>query len=306
MKAESEDLLNELIRENAALRKELLWYKRTYDNRSAFRIAISRFFLKFGVVKNKQPADKRIGLQTAELITKAKNKLSADARILTVVFNHDFSDEAIQLKEKLNQFLDTIILDSGSQTPPDGALKFPNIYYAGLLNEAFRLATDNKYDFLFIICSDVTVPDQSLENLKIRLSGIEYKNLGCYGPSSTGSDYTFSKSAGKNQLRDTPFIEGFMFLGKVSLLSKIMPIASDQNRLGWGIDICLGFLCNEYNMDCYIDDSVVVHHREGTGYQRQQAKFEMLNWFSYLNKPGLLEFAYKQMIQPNIFKDPQI
>lgn len=307
MKAGSDDLLKELIRENAAIRKELLWYKRTYDNRSAFRIGISRLLIKLGLIKNKPPAREKTNSETSIFIAKAKNKLSAEARILAVIFNHNFSNQATQLRGKINEFLDTIILDSGSKSPPADSVQFPNIFYGGMLNKAFTLAKNNKYEFLLVICSDVAIPDSSIEKLKIQLSGIGYERLGCYGPSSTGSDYVFSDLKNShNKLRVVPFIEGFMFLGNVSLLEKILPLDTEQNKLGWGIDICLGFLCKENNMQCYIDDSVIVHHRKGTGYQRHEAKLEMLNWFSHLNKPGLLEFAHEQMSQSNNFKDQQI
>jgi len=267
-----------LLLEINRLKEALEWYKKTYEERSLAGIIYDKLSQKFENIKNSDTVKIK---KTSSLFT---------GKILCIVANHNYNKNATYLKEALSKYYDTLILDSGSDTPPKNSLKLKNIYYSGLLNKAYEIAKNRKYQYLLFICSDVLISPDEAEKMFSRLSTIDLGKIGIYSPSSRGLSHLFCKNKSTGSLREVPFTEGFMFLCDLGILENICPINTELNIYGWGIDIVQAFFAKEKNKLCVIDDNVEVEHLTGTGYSRESAKLEMFNWIKTLNNEALYIF----------------
>ena len=74
-------------------------------------------------------------------------------RILCCIFNYNENEKAIAWSRRLSPYFDTVILDSGSQPPCDDptAVHLDNIYYSGLMNEAYEesVMIDKVHEYIF-------------------------------------------------------------------------------------------------------------------------------------------------------------
>jgi hypothetical protein len=269
------------LEEISGLRKSVEWYKQTYEERSLAGIVYDRIYKKF----THHPKIK---------INKTHSLLSG--KILCIIANHNYSKNASSLHQLFLNYYDCAILDSGSDSPPKNSLKFENIYYSGLLNQAYSIAKEENYKYLLFICSDVEVNLNEASKMFNRLSSIDLNKIGLYSPASTGLSHKFCKKHSSNNLREVPFAEGFIFLCDVEILERICPIDTQKNLYGWGIDIVQSFYAKEKNKLCVVDDNVEVNHLAGTGYSREIAKIEMLSWIKSFGNESLFSF-FKNVTQ---------
>lgn len=203
-------------------------------------------------------------------------------KILTTIVNHNYNAEAINLKCIASESFDTIIIDSGSQYPPEYFdIKLPNVGYSGLFNKAAEETIQKKYDWLLFICSDVVLKKSDFEKMKNYINDLP-EDIGVYSPASSGQSHKHCKNLKTDGLRDVVFVEGFIFAVRKEILEKIYPVDLNINKLGHGLDAYKGFLCLKNNMRCVIDDRLTVYHREGTGYNTNEASNQFLNWMSQL------------------------
>lgn len=81
-------------------------------------------------------------------------------------------------------------------------------------------------------------------------------------------------------LRSVVFVEGVSFAVRASLLTKLCPIDTTVNALGWGLDVYLGFLAMQAGLTSVVDDRVVVYHEANCGYNTAQARDQRDAWFA--------------------------
>ncbi len=286
--------MKDLSEENYTLKQQLLWYKRTYEDRRLAGIVYDRVLLKMKSFSLQSFVQRRLFKGTKK-IRIAKQSEQRVKKILCAVVNHNYNSNAIALFKQLNLFFDTILLDSGSNNPPAEAYKLPNVYYPGLLNEAFSLAESKSYDYLLFVCSDVFISPENTSKLNKRLRELDFDGTGIYSPSSKGGGHFFCKKMEGGQLRKVPFVEGFIFLCDMSILKEICPINTLNNKYGWGLDIAMGYFANEKGQVCVIDDNIEVTHAEGTGYSRELAEAEMYSWVKSLGNEELYLFFEHQI-----------
>lgn len=207
---------------------------------------------------------------------------------LVTIVNHNLNYEAINLKNIFKEhFKSVIIIDSGSDLQPDEFdIKLPNVGYSGLFNRAVKEVIEKEYDWLLFICSDVVMKKSDAEKLKNQINMLS-DDIGVYSPASTGQSHKHCKNMQSGNLRDVVFVEGFIFVANKKILEQIYPVDVNVNKLGHGLDAYKGYLCVKNKMRCVIDDTVVVYHREGTGYNTNEASSQFLQW---MNQPNMVEF----------------
>lgn len=210
-------------------------------------------------------------------------------RILCCIFNYNENDKAIAWSERLSPCFDTVILDSGSQPPCDHptALHLNNIFYSGLMNEAYRLASEGCYPWVVIVTSDVGISDKGARALCRRMEKLSYaENVGLYQPGNSlwGTSHSKSRARLFGGIRKSNFQEGWFHLVRTDLLGRICPIDLSINRLGWGLDMALCYFANIEDKLILVDSDITVRHPGGTGYNRDEADRQMQAWFTTI--PG--------------------
>lgn len=215
--------------------------------------------------------------------------------LLVAITNHNWTENAVKLKEGFSKHYDTIIIDSQSKEDSenfDVRLTF-NGYYTGLYNEAVDRMNAGGYDWLFFIASDVIVEDIDLVVKRIESFSDPIRT---WAPSSTGQSHKHCKPEGKNQLRQVPYLEGFCFLSHKDILFKV---DWDQNHLGYGIDIVLGYETYKKGYHVAVDDGVQIHHTPGTGYDQNAAGHLMYDWMRNNGYNDLLHAYIRAWSDPN-------
>lgn len=206
-------------------------------------------------------------------------------KILCCILNHNRNDQAVAWWERLSPHFDTVILDSGSQPPcrHEGALNLENVFYSGLMNEAYRLLLERDYRWLMIVTSDIEIDAANMSKL---IAGMQETartvNVGLYQPSCAlslhGRALYQSLCHYTGRVRKVNFQEGWFHLVCREILDEVMPIDLSLNRLGWGIDLVFSHFARIRRMLVLVDDRVRVVHPRGSGYNREAAREQMRRW----------------------------
>jgi len=204
-------------------------------------------------------------------------------KILVCITNHNDNDNAKKLKKDFSEYIDTIIIDSGSKEEIDEFdIKLDNIYYTGLYNESVNQCIVRNKEYLYFIASDVFI-DETSDIIEI-IRNLD-DNIYLWGPSSKGQSHQHCKNRNTNNYRKVAYLEGFTFLVNIDVCKKFYPVDRNSNFYGYGIDILIGYYTiNYFKKLGVVDDRVEVYHREGSGYNQNTALREMYNWFSNMNK----------------------
>jgi hypothetical protein len=296
----------ELLQEISKLKQQLLWYKRTYEERSLLGVIFERLFGKKRSESSPINRKPRAKFSQKVRIYKSSGSEFVPLQVLCSIVNHNHSENAVALFNTLMPYFDTVILDSGSGKPPANSVKLSNIYYSGLLNEAHSIAKVKGYKYLLFICSDVIIKAEEADKLYQRLKELDYDRVGVYSPASKGGGHFFCKRSPLDGLRIVPFVEGFIFLCDIKVLDKICPIDTKENLYGWGLDIAKGYFSKKMGKVCLIDDSIEVEHLAGTGYSRETAEYEMLSWVRSLNNDEMVAFFEEQVTSIKNHQDSNI
>lgn len=213
-------------------------------------------------------------------------------RILCCIFNHNENEKAIMWSNRLSPWFRTVILDSGSNPPCDHptAVNLENIYYSGLVNEAWRLAKEGEYPWVVILTSDLEISEENVPALVRRMEKISWStNVGLYQPANSrkGTSHWHSRYKWPPIIRRRWFQEGWFHMVRVDLLDKICPIDLNVNRLGWGIDVVLSYFSVLSRRLILVDSGVTVEHPAGTGYNREEAERQMWEWYKTI--PGFTD-----------------
>ncbi|RYY62884.1 MAG: hypothetical protein EOO05_01135 [Chitinophagaceae bacterium] len=291
---ERDHTIRKLESEIMNLREQLLWYKRTYEERSLAGIILDR--IRNGKTRKTRARGPSTMIDPSKVdVNTASGKRTIGT--LCVIVNHNYYENSIRLTQTAGQYFDWVLLDSGSGQVPPHAIRLPNIYYTGLLNNAVAIATAKGYRHLFFVCSDVLIDDTTAAGMAARLVEPQMENTGLYSPASTGGSYGFCRKQPGSQLRDVPFVEGFAFVADLGIMNRLCPVDTTKNLYGWGLDVAAGYLARQAKMNIVIDDRISMDHTVGTGYSRETAELEMLTWVNTLNDPGMSEFFKEQLAE---------
>ena len=206
-------------------------------------------------------------------------------KILCCILNYNRNDQAIAWWGRLSPHFDTVILDSGSQPPcrHEGALNLENVFYSGLMNEAYMLLLERGYRWLMIVTSDIEIDAANTAKL---VAGMQEtartSNVGLYQPSCAlslhGRALYQSLCHYTGRVRKVNFQEGWFHLVCREILDEVMPVDLSLNRLGWGIDLVFSHFARMKRMLVLVDDRVRVVHPRGSGYNREAAREQMRRW----------------------------
>ena len=207
--------------------------------------------------------------------------------MLTAIVNHACNGNAIALRRGFAAWSPVVSIDSGSNLTTEERPWFddclPNVYYSGLVNRAFEhAATLADHDILLLLCSDVEVADPA--HLLRRLTeAFRDPAVQLWGPCSSGSPHPHMWPKGSGGTRQVSFIEGFCFAARKSLLARVCPVDLEVNRLGWGIDVLLGYHAARQGGKSLVDDATEVRHPITTGYGVQEARAQRNTWFGSIS-----------------------
>jgi len=210
-------------------------------------------------------------------------------RLLVAVVNHEQQAGARRLVEAFRPHATVIALDSGSRLAPHERALFdaclPNVYYAGLLNEAVRaLAAAPAREILYFVCSDVVVPDAA-RAVRLACDAFADPRVGVYAPSATRSGHPQMLARGGG-LREAAFVEGFCFAARRDVLAALCPVDLSENRLGWGLDRQLGYLALRAGLRSVVDHRLTVVHEGSSGYDTAEAGRQRDAWVATLEAPA--------------------
>lgn len=211
------------------------------------------------------------------------------SRILCCIFNHNRNAEAIAWSQRLSPWFDTLILDSGSEPRCEHPTAVPldNVYYSGLVNEAYDRAVAGGYPWVMLLTSDLQIREKDAPRLAEAMREISRSvNVGLYQPSTAwrGRSLPQSRCHFTGRMRPANFQEGWFHLVRTDLLAQICPIDTAVNRLGWGIDLALSHFARLAHLLILVDDRIRVVHPGGSGYNTEEALRQMRAWHATL--PG--------------------
>ena len=213
-------------------------------------------------------------------LPKAQPEPKQKASVLVCIFNYNNNENALKWKELLSPHFSTIILDSGSNPPCANAVKLDNIYYGGMFNESIQRA--KKYKWCCIVTSDVIIDEANAKRLITRINEVcASPRIGNYQPSCdrSGRSHDFGYNKGTGTQRSVPYMEGWFQLFRTILGFKL-PL--NINRIGWGTDMYLCKRALKVGLSNIVDDSVVVLHPHGSGFDNNEARKQMDKWTATL------------------------
>lgn len=204
-------------------------------------------------------------------------------KILCCIFNHNDNVHAGEWAQRLSPHFDTVILDSGSSPRCTHPLSVPldNVYYSGLMNEAFRRGKEGGYGWVMVVTSDLRISAGNSEKLIKAMKQVSASfNIGLYQPSTAwrGRSLPQSRCHFTGGMRRTNFQEGWFHMIRMELLEKVCPIDVTVNRLGWGVDLALSHFARMEKLLVIVDDRIRVVHPGGTGYNKEEALRQMRAW----------------------------
>lgn len=186
-----------------------------------------------------------------------------ESSVLAVITNYDFSANADDLKTRLAPLFETFLVDGSSPTAPRTAdVIVPNLYYSGLWNEAVRLALERRKAWLLFVASDVQISDVNLLADCLR-DVLKRRSAGIYTPSlrpDSRASYQATICRDTGRIRECFVNEGFFFLARTRILSRVYPIDLQRNRYGWGIDVMACLHAYRTGHQVLVDDRVTIYH----------------------------------------------
>lgn len=216
--------------------------------------------------------------------------------MLTAIINYKLNNKAIQLKECFQKHCTAITIDSGSGLNDSEKKLFDisldNVYYCGMINAIgdYVRSSNKRYEFVYVIASDVDVQDHELIINKAK-EAFKDEKIGVYGPSVNkgGSPHPQMINKGKKNLRKALFIDGYCFAVRTKLLLELCPIDTRINYIGWGIDVHLSCLAIKNGLITVVDDHVIIEHKPSENQVfRKDARKQRNAWYQQLSKKDRL------------------
>lgn len=220
--------------------------------------------------------------------------------ILCCIFNYNKSQNAIHLYNLCKDVFDTYVLDDYvidnnanddliNSINDTHIIKFHNIYCGGLTLAAYDMFKEGDYKWLMIFNSDVEIDESNFKKLVKRFQASPMPNIGIYeasakkGSACLGTNRktkynAFAYNQGTNKLRDGSEAEGWFYAIRKEVADEVFPFIKEKgNKYGWGIGDILSRKSLNMGYRNVIDDSVIMFHPLGTGYQANEAWREWMN-----------------------------
>ena len=214
-------------------------------------------------------------------------------KILCCILNYNQNEKAIAWCQRLAPHFDCLILDSGSNPPcrHEHAVNLPNIYYSGLMNEAYRRCEEGGYGWLMVVTSDIEIDEENTAKLVQAMKKVSRaKNIAMYQPccrwSRRGRALHQSMCHFTGRMRCVNFQEGWFHLVRADIAARLFPVDTRLNLFGWGVDVALCHFARISGDLIIVDDGVKVLHPKGTGYNREEAMRQMRTWHNTI--PGFV------------------
>ena len=212
-----------------------------------------------------------------------------NTKVLCCIFNYNDNVHAGQWADRLSPHFHTVILDSGSnpRCPHPLAVPLDNVYYSGLMNEAFNRGKDGGYGWVMVVTSDLQISADNTAKLVNAMKEVSSAiNVGLYQPSTAwkGRSLPQSRCHWTGRMRSTNFQEGWFHMIRIDLMEKVCPIDVTVNKLGWGVDLALSHFARVSGLLVIVDDRIRVVHPGGTGYNKEEALRQMRAWHASI--PG--------------------
>jgi hypothetical protein len=203
--------------------------------------------------------------------------------VLVAIANHECNEGAAELVRGFGPHAPVVAIDSGSRLGPrhEGLfdVRLPNVWYAGLLNEAVAQARRRgERHALYFVCSDVRFADYGAA-LRRAEQALRDPRVGVYAPCASASSHVQMRRHAGAGLRPVAFVEGFCFAARLALLEEMTPVDTSVNRIGWGLDVYLGFLALRRGLRSVVDDALCVEHPMSSGYALPDARSQRDRWF---------------------------
>lgn len=231
------------------------------------------------------------------------------------IFNHNNNHNSKLWLDRLTEVgMNAYILDSGSDTPPEGehVIKYPNIFWTGMFKKAVNFALKGNFKWMFLVCDDILIGQADFNRLIYSLSVIyDSDDIGIYQPSTTpGSHCEFANNfnAKSNRLRTTREVEGYCMAIRYDILKKCEFLLNYDFEFGfgWGVDAVLCQECMKLGKRNVVDDSVRIYHPIGyPTYNEELARRERVKLFkdvyneSYDEHNNSMRFIFDSMTDKN-------
>jgi len=200
--------------------------------------------------------------------------------LLIAIINHGLNEKALHLKKTLGRFASVVAIDSGSVLRDEERLGFdlclPNVFFGGCVRAATALAEQRGHTHLLLWASDVSCPHPERLIRRCR-QALGDGRTGVYAPAAEHSFHRQMAPRPGTGLARVSFTDGFCFASSLDLFSRICRDFSGV-RLGFGMDIHLGYLARMLGLEVCIDHECLVHHPAGAGYSVSAATREWNEW----------------------------
>jgi len=200
--------------------------------------------------------------------------------LAVAVLNHNRTRDAIAIRALFAPHAPCVLIDSGSALGPSEResidIALPNVHYSGMLREAVRRFADARS--ILFVASDVRVADAH-ELVARAVDALSSHDVGAWAPSAQASAHPSMVYQATKRARRAPFVEGFCFAAKMDLLGEL-PIDTELNSIGWGLDVHLGYLAACRRSRCLVDDRVQVFHPRGSAYDKADARMQRDAWYA--------------------------
>lgn len=146
-------------------------------------------------------------------------------------------------------------------------------YFGNKWNDAKKYFSENGYDSLFVICSDVSIVCGNISDV-LKTFCID-KGVGMYG-FGTINNYTFNwlRYDNINLLKDVPFIEGYCF----GINKALLPHLQLTNTFGYGLDVEMGYQSHANGLKVVLSSEVCISHEFGKSYDDTAATEEYISF----------------------------
>lgn len=218
------------------------------------------------------------------------------------ILNYDKNGNAGTLYDCLKDTFDTHVVHNGPSisglehiVDVNKMIVCPSGYSYAIeaVNEHF-LASDGTH--ALYICSDVVLYEET--KVKALYNSMPMVNPHTGGTIGMTSPCIMGRSWGHMQpynnrirqdIRVVSFVEGICFMADRKIIENCGTI-TPKNRKGWGIDLWMGYLTSKLGMESVVLDEVSVIHPDGSSYDINEAKDEMV---SFINgkEQGFIDFC---------------
>lgn len=193
-----------------------------------------------------------------------------------------FYEKSKEISEKMESKVDslTVIYSNKKNVTETGAgnwIQVPNDWFYG---KKFKRSLDEikSDEVLLLIHADAKA--ESWEEIVTKCRSVMInQSIGIWAPNVIETSWTDNRVViANNNFENISFVtqtDGIVFSYNEKILERLKKINYENNNLGWGIDWIA--ICHAYvnNMLVIRDDSIMIEHKQGSGYSHHDASIQM-------------------------------